>query len=59
MTKSETYDADFAYMKSYNDALYKTLKAQGKFHVVEENITRVKANLDKNKAATNSAVPKN
>jgi len=59
MTKSETYDADFAYMKSYNDALYKTLKAQGKFHIIEENIARVKANLDKYKAATNSVAPKN
>jgi hypothetical protein len=34
-------------MKSYNDALYQTLKAQGKFHIIEENIARVKANLDK------------
>jgi hypothetical protein len=59
MTKSDTYDADLAYMKSYNDALYKALKAQGKFHVIEENIARVKANLDKYKAATNSAAPKN
>jgi hypothetical protein len=33
-------------MKSYNDALYQTLKAQGKFHVIEENIARVKTNLD-------------
>jgi hypothetical protein len=47
MTKPETKDADLAYMKSYNDALYQTLKAQGKFHVIEENIARVKANLDK------------
>ena len=52
-------------MKSYNDALYQTLKAQGKFHVIEENIARVKANLDKYKAATqtqsatNSVAPKN
>ncbi|MDB6067885.1 MAG: hypothetical protein JWR26_4093 [Pedosphaera sp.] len=45
--KPETREADLAYMKSYNDALYQTLKAQGKFHVVEENIARVKANLDK------------
>jgi len=63
LTKSETYDADLAYMKSYNDALYNTLKGQGKFHVIEENIARVKANLDKYKAATlsstNSAAPKN
>ena len=34
-------------MKSYNDALYQTLKAQGKFHIIEENVARVKANLDK------------
>jgi len=47
MTKPETKYADLAYMKSYNDALYQTLKAQGKFHVIEENIARVKANLDK------------
>ena len=46
-TKPETREADLAYMKSYNDALYQTLKAQGKFHVIEENIARVKANLDK------------
>ena len=46
-TKQETKEADFAYMRSYNDALYQTLKAQGKFHVIEENVTRVKANLDK------------
>jgi hypothetical protein len=33
-------------MKRYNDALYQELKAQGKFHVVEENIARVRKNLD-------------
>jgi hypothetical protein len=33
-------------MKSYNDALYKALKEQGKFHVLEENIPRVRKNLD-------------
>jgi len=59
LTKSETYEADLAYMKSYNDALYQTLKAQGKFHVIQENIAKVKANLEKYKAATNSAAPKN
>jgi hypothetical protein len=62
-TKSETFDVDAAYMKSYNDALYQTLKAQSKFHIIEENIAKVKANLDKYKAAqqssTNSAAPKN
>lgn len=46
-TKPETREADLAYMKSYNDTLYKTLKAQGKFHVIEENVAKVKANLDK------------
>ena len=46
-TKPETKEADIAYMKSYNDALMQTLKAQGKFHVIEENVARVKANLDK------------
>jgi hypothetical protein len=51
-TKPETYDADLTHMKNYNDALYQALKAQGKFHLVEENIARVKANLDKYKAAT-------
>jgi hypothetical protein len=45
-TKPETKEADLAYMKSYNDALYQTLKAQGKFHVVEENVARVKTNLE-------------
>ena len=59
LTKSETFEADLAYMKSYNDALYQTLKAQGKFHVIQENIAKVKANLEKYKAATNSAAPKN
>ena len=34
-------------MKSYNDTLTQTLKAQAKFHVIEENVARVKANLDK------------
>lgn len=33
-------------MKSYNDALYQALKAQGKFHIIEENIARVRKNLD-------------
>ncbi len=46
-TTPETKDTDLVYMKSYNDALYQTLKAQGKFHIIEENIARVKANLDK------------
>ena len=48
-TKPETREADIAYMKSYNDALAQTLKAQGKFHVIEENAVRMKTNLDKQK----------
>jgi hypothetical protein len=47
MTKPETKDADLAYMQSYNDALCQTLKAQGKFHIIEENVAKVKTNLDK------------
>lgn len=47
MTKPETMEADLTYMKSYNDALYHTRKAQGKFHIIEENVARVKTNLDK------------
>jgi hypothetical protein len=46
-TTPETREADASYMTSYNDALYRTLKAQGKFHVIEENIATIKANLDK------------
>lgn len=46
-TTPETRQADVAYMTSYNDARYHALKAQGKFHVIEENIVRVKAILDK------------
>jgi hypothetical protein len=46
-------------MKSYNDALYQTLKAQGKFKVIEDNIARVKANLEKYRATTNATVQKN
>lgn len=45
-TTAETQDADVAYMTTYNEALYRGLKAQGKFHVIEENIARVKANLE-------------
>jgi hypothetical protein len=48
-TTAGTRDADLGYMKSYNDALYQALKSQGKFRVIEENIARVKANLDKAK----------
>ncbi len=57
--KPETFDADAAYMKSYNDALYQTLKAQGKFHFIEENIARVKANLDNYKQSTQPDAPTN
>jgi hypothetical protein len=46
-TKPETSQADLAYMKSYNEALYHALKTQGKFHIIQENIAKVKANLDK------------
>lgn len=48
-TKPETKEADLTYMKSYNDALTEILKAQGKFHAIEENVARVKANLEKQK----------
>ena len=49
LTKPETSETDLAYMKGYNDALFQKLKAQGKFHFIEENIAKVKANLDKQK----------
>jgi hypothetical protein len=45
-TTAETKEADIAYMKDYNEALTQTLKAQGKFHVIEENVATVKTNLD-------------
>jgi hypothetical protein len=45
--KPETREAELAYMKSYNEALYNTLKAQGKFDITEEKIATVKAFLDK------------
>ena len=48
-TKPETMAADAAYMKSYNEALTQALKAQGKFHIIEENVVRVKQNRDKQK----------
>jgi hypothetical protein len=59
-TKPETKEAHLAYMKSYNDALYKALKDQGKFHVVEESIAKVRKNLDayeQSKKQTTSSVP--
>lgn len=46
LTTPETKEADLAYMTSYNDALYQALKAQGKFRLIEENVARVKANMD-------------
>jgi hypothetical protein len=48
-TTPETMVADLAYMKSYNETLERVLKAQGKFHIIEENVARVKGNLDKQK----------
>ena len=48
-TKPETKEADVDYMRRYNDGLAQTLKAQGKFHLIEENVARVKTNLDKQK----------
>lgn len=48
-TKAETMAADAADMQSYNEAMTEALKAQGKFRVIEENVARVKANLDKQK----------
>ena len=45
--RPETRDAELAYIKSYNDALYTTLKAQGKFPITEERIAKVKAILVK------------
>lgn len=46
-TKPETREADVAYMTSYNDALYRALRMQGKFHIIKENVAEVKANLDR------------
>ena len=45
-TTPETRAADVTYMTNYNDALYQALKAHGKFQVIQENIARVKTNLD-------------
>jgi hypothetical protein len=44
--KPETEEAELAYMKRYNEALYQALKAQGKFHLLEESVARAKTNLD-------------
>jgi hypothetical protein len=33
-------------LKSYNEAMYRELKAQGKFHLIEEDIARVRKDLD-------------
>lgn len=46
-TKPETLEKDVIYMKSYNEALERRLKAQGKFHLIEEGVARAKANLEK------------
>jgi hypothetical protein len=45
-TKKETREADADYMTRYNDALYRGLKEQGKFHVIEENIAKIKPGTD-------------
>ena len=45
-TTPDTHEAELANMKSYNETLEQTLRAQGKFHVIEENVAKVKANLD-------------
>lgn len=34
-------------IKVYNDALLREIKAQGKFHILEEDIARVKAELER------------
>ena len=33
-------------IKDYNDALLREIKAQGKFHILEENIAQVRAQLE-------------
>ena len=48
-TTPETHEAELIYMKSYNETLEQSLKAQGKFHVIEERVAKVKANLDAQK----------
>ena len=45
--KPQTKDAELACRKSYNETLYWTLKAQGKFAITDEEIAKVKAFLDK------------
>ena len=46
-TTDATKEADTAYMKSYNEALYHTLKKQGKFQALLDNVAAVKTNLDR------------
>jgi hypothetical protein len=46
-TTPETKAADLAYMKEYNETMYKTLKDSGKFHLIEEDIVKVGKNLGK------------
>jgi hypothetical protein len=46
-TTPETKEADLAYMKEYNETMYKTLKDSGRFHLVEKDIATVGKNLGK------------
>lgn len=46
-TTPETKEADLEYMKQYNDTLYKTLKDEGKLHLIENDIAKVGRNLGK------------
>jgi len=46
-TTPETKEQDLAYMKKYNELMRKTLKEDGKWHVIEENIEIVRKNLGK------------
>jgi hypothetical protein len=34
-------------IKAYNDALLREIKAQGKFHILEEDMARVRAELER------------
>jgi hypothetical protein len=52
--KPEARDAELTYMKSYNDALYTTLKAQGRFPITKEQIAKVKAVLVKRQTQPNT-----
>lgn len=44
--KPDTLAEETAHIKVYNDALYQELKRQGKFHHIQENMARVRTNLD-------------